>query len=73
MDSPLHKTINKSAVIENWITILINTYRENPSNGLAKVIHYYLQRIINEEEVKFNHLKLHQYCSMGKFWAWRSR
>mgnify|MGYP000365590408 CR=1 FL=1 len=69
MDISLHKT----AHIENWLTILINTYRDHPSKGLAKVINYYIGRIIKEGEIKFHHLKLDQYCSMKKFWAWRSR
>lgn len=69
MDTSLHKTTH----IENWLKILINTYRAHPSKGLAKVINYYIGRIIKEDEIKFNRLKLGQYCTMKKFWTWRSR
>lgn len=69
MESSMHNTF----YIENWLKTLINTYRVHPSNGLAKVIYFYIGRIINEDEIRFNRLKLDQYCSMKKFWAWRSR
>jgi hypothetical protein len=63
---------NKIIHMENWLTILINTYRNHPSNGLAKVINFYIDRIINDDDLKFNRIALNRYCSMKKFWAWRS-
>lgn len=57
---------------ENWLKMLINTYRRHPSHGLAQVINYYLERILREDDIKFDHRKLAQYCSMKRFWLWRS-
>ncbi|MDO6446367.1 hypothetical protein Q4493_11340 [Colwellia sp. 1_MG-2023] len=68
----MEKSKTELQPFENWLKILINTYRIHPSHGLAKVINYYLERIINHEDTKFDHRKLAQYCSMKKFWLWRS-
>jgi hypothetical protein len=66
-------SINKTVYIENWLTILIKTYRDHPSQGLAKTIDYYLDRMINDEDIKSNKLTLCQYCSMKKFWTWQTQ
>ncbi|MEW6992163.1 hypothetical protein AADZ91_15950 [Colwelliaceae bacterium 6441] len=58
--------------IENWLNILIFTYREFPSSGLAKVINYYIERVIIEEDYQLEPSKLCHYYTMKKFWAWRS-
>jgi len=59
--------------IENWLNILVNTYREFPSKNLAMVINYYIDRIITEENTQYTTLLNCQYSSMKKFWQWRSR
>jgi len=58
--------------IEDWLNILITTYRDSPSIGLAKVINYYIERIINEDELKQDSFRLCQYQNMKKFWSWKS-
>lgn len=68
----MEKSTSTLKSFENWLQILMNTYQCHPSHGLAQVINYYLGRIIHDEEIKCDHRKLMKYCSMKKFWHWRS-
>jgi len=64
--------LSEVSQLESWLTILTNSYKDNPSIGLAKVINYYIDRIILHEDFddrKFNNC---QYSSMKKYWQWLS-
>jgi len=65
------KNIIKSNEInqyENWLYLLIETYSEFPDNNLAKVIHYYLERILLHDEFDLSQPKSCHYISMKKYW-----
>jgi hypothetical protein len=54
--------------IEDWLNLLTNTYATHPSKGLAKVITYYLARIIKHDDfIAFASQPCH-YFTMLKFW-----
>jgi|GEM_PF-955674 len=54
--------------IEDWLNILTKTYATHPSDGLAKVITYYLSRIIKHDDfIAFASQPCH-YFTMLKFW-----
>ncbi|MFB0981395.1 MAG: hypothetical protein QMC62_10830 [Alteromonadaceae bacterium] len=54
--------------IEDWLGVLTNTYAKHPSDGLAKVIAYYLTRIIKHADfMAFANQPCHYY-TMLKFW-----
>lgn len=57
--------------IEEWLSVLTNTYAKHPSDGLAKVITYYLTRIIKHDDfMAFARQPCH-YFTMLKFWRGR--
>jgi len=58
--------------LENWLTLLITTYKEHPSLGLAKTISYYLNRLLNHDDINFCGDKRCDYLVMQKFWQWQS-
>lgn len=58
--------------LENWLTILITTYKEHPSCGLAKIINYYLGRLLNHDDISFFSEKRCEYLLMKKFWRWQA-
>jgi hypothetical protein len=54
--------------IEDWLGVLTNTYAKHPSDGLAKVIAYYLTRTIKHADfMAFANQPCHYY-TMLKFW-----
>ena len=59
--------------LENWLQVLTKTYADYPSNALAKVILYYLSRIIHHDDALLMPEKQCDYISMQKFWHWQSR
>lgn len=54
--------------IENWLGVLTKTYATHPSDGLAKVIIYYLMRFINHNDFTAFASQPCHYFSMLKFW-----
>lgn len=68
---PAHNSSNTTQ-LENWLTILVNSYAQNPSSGLAKVITYYIDRILYQYDICKQPNKRCQYLSMKKFWQWQS-
>jgi hypothetical protein len=54
--------------IEGWLSLLTNTYATHPSNGLAKVIAYYLKRIIKHDDFTAFASQPCHYFSMLRFW-----
>jgi hypothetical protein len=59
--------------IENWLSILLATYKEHPNCGLAKTIHYYLIRLLHHEDINFYGEKRCEYLCMKKFWGWQAQ
>ncbi|MGV2873578.1 hypothetical protein [Colwellia sp. E150_009] len=59
--------------LENWLIILITTYKENPSSGLAKIINYYLGRLLHHDDMNFCGEKRCDYLVMKKFWRWQAK
>lgn len=57
--------------IENWLKILIVTYKEHPSSGLAKTINYYLTRLLNHDDINHCGDKRCDYLIMQKYWRWQ--
>lgn len=66
-----HNPSSKFSQMQNWLNILLNTYAENPSTGLAKVIGFYVDKICHYEEVMIDSKLSCQYFHMRKFWQWR--
>ena len=58
--------------IEAWLKILTETYAQNPSSGLAKVISYYLSRLIKHDDFNAFASQPCQYFSMLKYWQLQS-
>ncbi len=58
--------------LENWLTILITTYKEHPSCGLAKTISYYLAGLLHHDDIDFCGGKRCDYLVMYKYWQWQS-
>lgn len=57
--------------LETWLNMLITTYKEHPSCGLAKTINYYLSRLLSHEDINFYDDKRCGYLSMQKYWRWQ--
>lgn len=71
MSTPNHG-LNKKNELEKWLQILINTYQDFPSDSLAKVICYYIERIINSDDAFLNNQQQQDYFVMRRFWLWQS-
>lgn len=57
--------------LENWLNILIITYLDHPSCGLAKTINYYLSRLLHHDDINFDGGKHCDYLAMQKYWRWQ--
>lgn len=66
------KSSDEFSQLENWLAILISTYKENPSCGLAKTINYYLARLLHHDDIHFCGEKRCDYLQMQKYWRWQS-
>jgi len=64
-------TSTEVQLLESWLTILTETHKIHPSNGLAKTIIYYLNRIIYHDDVRLQPNKQCDYIAMRKFWLWK--
>ena len=60
-------------LLEEWIFILTKTYAEHPSSGLAKVISYYLNRLIHHDDFSLSSYHQCDYLAMQKYWQWVAR
>lgn len=58
--------------LENWLAILITTYKDHPSRGLAKIINYYLERLVSHDDLNYSGKKRCDYLVMKKFWRWQA-
>jgi len=68
----LMKNTNEIIQLESWLVILINTYIEHPSINLAKIISYYIDRILTHDDFELNQPNNCQYIAMRKYWHWLS-
>ena len=66
------KTSNEFNYIENWLVMLINTYKSNPSRGLAKTIYFYLNKLLKHDDIFFCGEKRCEYPVMQRFWRWHA-
>lgn len=57
--------------LESWLNILMITYQDHPSCGLAKTINYYLSRLLHHDDIGFDEVKRCDYLSMQKYWRWQ--
>lgn len=65
------KSSSEFVQLETWLHILITTYKDHPSCGLAKTINYYLSRLLHHDDIDFNYDKRCGYLSMQKYWRWQ--
>lgn len=65
------KKLTEIVQLESWLSILICTYKEHPSIGLAKTISYYLERVINHDDFDLKQHHCCHYRSMKKYWRWQ--
>ncbi len=56
--------------LEDWLSILMATYNKIPSISLAKVITYYIERIVNHDDFELKYRTHCQYVTMRKYWHW---
>ena len=56
--------------LEDWLAVLICTYHKHPSDGLAKVISYYLKRLTSHEDEYVRYQSGQHYLSLCKYWHW---
>lgn len=66
------KSSSEFIQLEAWLNILIITYRDHPSCGLAKTVNYYLSRILQHDDISFDGDKRCNYLSMQKYWRWQT-
>ncbi|WDE06338.1 hypothetical protein SG34_005295 [Thalassomonas viridans] len=56
--------------LEDWLKVLTSTYSEYPSCSLAKVILYYVGRLMKHEDIMQARDKRCDYFCMHKHWLW---
>jgi len=63
--------------LENWLAILVTTYKDHPTCELARTINYYLGRLLHHDDILFYGKKCGEkrceYLIMQKFWRWQAR
>lgn len=70
--SQFNNTTSKTRELEKWLQILLKTYQDFPSHNLAKVIYYYIERIICCDEYTLTSQERNDYFVMKRFWLWQS-
>ncbi|MDO6428103.1 hypothetical protein Q4489_13870 [Thalassotalea sp. 1_MG-2023] len=58
---------------EQWLTILLNTYCDAPSQGLAKTIVHYIEKVIISVDYLPETTSVCDYHTMHRFWSWQCR
>ncbi|KGJ90568.1 hypothetical protein [Colwellia psychrerythraea] len=58
--------------IENWLVMLLTTYKNNPSSGLAQTICFYLNKLLHHDDIHFCGDKRCEYIAMQRFWHWHA-
>jgi len=64
---------NEFTYMENWLAMLLATYNNNPSTGLAKTISFYLNKLLHHDDISFCGEKQCEYLAMQRFWRWHAR
>lgn len=66
-------TVSKEfAYLESWLVMLLSTYKNNPSNALARTINFYLAKLLQHDDIHFCGDKRCEYLSMKRFWHWHA-
>ena len=64
-------TVSKEfSYLETWVDMLITTYKNNPSSGLAKTVCFYIEKILHHDDIDFFGDKRCEYLAMQRFWHW---
>lgn len=58
--------------LENWLIMLLSTYKKNPSCALAKTISFYLSKLLHHDDIHFCGDKRCEYLAMQRFWHWQA-
>jgi len=61
---------NEFAYMESWLVMLLTTYNNNPSTGLARTISFYLTKLLTHDDINFCGDKRCEYLAMQRFWRW---
>jgi len=59
--------------LENWVSMLISTYKNNPSSGLAKTVCFYIEKLLHHDDISFYGDKRCEYLAMQRFWHWHAK
>lgn len=59
--------------MEKWLVMLLTTYKNNPSSGLAQTICFYLNKLLQHDDINFCGEKRCDYIAMQRFWHWHAR
>ncbi len=66
-------TVSKEfSYLETWVTMLISTYKNNPSSGLAKTVSFYIEKLLHHDDIHFYGDKRCEYLAMLRFWHWHA-
>jgi len=64
-------TVSKEfGYLETWVTMLISTYKSNPSSGLALTVCFYIDKLLQHDDIHFFADKRCEYLAMQRFWHW---
>lgn len=63
---------NEFTYMESWLVMLLTTYNNNPSSGLAKTISFYLTKLLHHDDITFSGNKRCEYLAMQRFWQWHA-
>jgi hypothetical protein len=66
------KISKEFSYLENWVSMLITTYKNNPSSGLAKTVCFYIDKLLHHDEIYFYGQKRCEYLAMQRFWQWHA-
>ena len=65
-------TSNEFSYMESWLVMLLTTYNNNPSSGLAKTISFYLTKLLRHDDINFSSNKRCEYLAMQRYWQWHA-
>lgn len=66
-------TLSKEFItMENWLNVLLNTYKIQPSSGLALTINTQLNKLLDHDDISFCGNKRCDYLNMQRFWQWQA-
>ena len=66
------KTEKNLTQLEDWLSVLVNTYLAHPNNSLAKTISFNIKQIMQFDDSQFLKSPRCEYVSMWKYWHWLS-